>query len=124
MAHKTAVLCDHKTTMAIVQHLLKKLGFSVFMAASGKKGLILIREKKPQLVITDVDNPARNGIGILRGLTSGGSESPLVIAFTFNESPEHHAKVKALGAREVIVKPFKPADLAKKVQALMEKGTL
>ena len=124
MPHMTAVLCDHKTTMTIVQHLLKKLGFSVFMATNGKKGLALVHEKKPQLVILDVDNAVRNGLGLLRGLKPEGPGNPWIMAFTFNENPADHAKVKALGAREVIVKPFKPVDLAQRVKMLMKEGKL
>ena len=125
MTNKKAVLCDDdKTTTLIIKHLLEKLGFSVSMAANGKEGLALIQAEAPQLLILDLDMPVKNGMGVLQDLQPSGKNGPYIIVLSAHENQEDHAQVQALGAQEVVVKPFKPADLVKKVEALVKEGKI
>ena len=125
MDNKKAVLCDDdKTTMLIVKHLLEKLGFSVSMAADGKEGLALVQAQKPQLLILDLDMPVKNGIGVLQDLQQSGKNGLYIIVLSAHENQEDHAQARALGAQEVVVKPFKPADLVKKVDDLVKEGKI
>jgi len=41
-----------------------------------------------------------------------------------HESQEEHDQLQALGAKEVVVKPFIPAALVKKVQKLIKEGKI
>jgi DNA-binding response OmpR family regulator len=125
MDAKKVVLCDDdKTTTLILKHLLTKIGCSVSMAANGAEGLALLSSSKPDLLILDLDMPVKNGMAVLEELQKKGGPVPYIIVLSAHESPDDHKKVLSLGAREAVVKPFKPADLVSKVENLVKEGKI
>lgn len=125
METKKAVLCDDdKTTALIIRRLLAKIGFSVFMASNGEEGLALIHAEKPQLLILDLDMPVKNGIAVLEDLQKNPVDNVYTIILSSHESQEDHNQAQALGAKEVVIKPFAPADLVKKVKELIKEGKI
>jgi DNA-binding response OmpR family regulator len=125
MDAKKVVLCDDdKTTTLILKHLLTKIGLSVSVANNGAEGLVALGTEKKDLLILDLDMPVKNGIGVLEELQKNGGPVPYIIVLSAHESPEDHKKVVGLGARETMVKPFKPADLVVKVEGLIKEGKI
>jgi len=125
METKKAVLCDDdKTTALIIRRLLAKIGFSVFIAGNGEEGLALIHAEKPQLLILDLDMPVKNGIAVLEDLQSKSVADLYTIILSSHEDQKVHDQVQALGAKEVVVKPFTPAALVKKVKGLIKEGKI
>jgi DNA-binding response OmpR family regulator len=120
---KKVVLCDDdKTTTLIVKHLLTKIGFSVTTANNGAEGLARINTETPDLLILDLDMPVKNGIAVLEELKAKSGPAPYIIVMSAHESPEDQKKVLGLGAREMVIKPFKPADLVEKIEGLVKEG--
>jgi two-component system alkaline phosphatase synthesis response regulator PhoP len=125
MDKKKAVLCDDdKTTMLIMKHLLGKIGFSVSVAGNGGDGLALLNSEKPQLLVLDLDMPVKNGMEVLKTMQKVHGASPYVIVLSAQENPKDRDQVHSLGAEEMIVKPFKPAELVGKIEALMKEGKI
>ena len=125
METKKAVLCDDdKTTALIIRRLLAKIGFSVFIAGDGDEGLALIHAEKPQLLILDLDMPVKNGIAVLEDLQKAPVDDLYTIILSSHEDQQVHDQVQALGAEEIVVKPFTPADLVKKVKGLIKEGKI
>ena len=125
METKKAVLCDDdKTTALILRRLLAKIGFSVFIAGDGEEGLALIHAEKPQLLILDLDMPVKNGIAVLEDLQKNPLADMYTIVLSSHEDRQVHDQVQGLGAEEVVVKPFTPADLVKKVKGLIKEGKI
>jgi DNA-binding response OmpR family regulator len=125
MDNKKAVLCDDdKTTMIIVKHLLTKIGLAVFTADNGDVGLALLASEKPNLLVLDLDMPGKSGFDVLRAMEKVHGESPYVIVLSAQENPKDLETVRQLGAEELIIKPFKPAELVSKIEALMKEGTV
>lgn len=56
---------DDQSTREQLARVVGKEGFSVLTAQDGKKALEFITHKKPEIVITDLDLPFVNGMGIL-----------------------------------------------------------
>ena len=125
METKKAVLCDDdKTTAMIIRRLLAKIGFSVFIAGDGEEGLALIHAEKPQLLILDLDMPVKNGIAVLEDLQKTPVADLYTIILSSHEDKQVRDQVQGLGAEEVVVKPFTPADLVKKVEGLIKEGKI
>lgn len=59
------VMGDDAGTRMLVGQVLKKDGFDGWAAEDGAKGLALIREHKPDLVVSDVQMPEMNGFQVL-----------------------------------------------------------
>lgn len=119
MDQPKVVLCDDdRTSTLILKRLLEKAGFSVFPGNNGKEGLALVRAHHPRLLILDLDMPVKNGIQVLQELRETGESLPYILVLTARESAEDEAQVKSLGAREMLVKPFKPSELVEKLRGL------
>ena len=120
-----AVLCDDdRVSSLILKRLLEKAGFLVSTAANGKEGLERIRADKPQLLVLDLDMPVKNGFQVLEDLKAAKDMLPYTLVLTAHESAEDDAQVKSLGAKGMVIKPFNPAELIKKLQTLAREGHL
>lgn len=125
MTPKTAVICDDDGTLRqIYLHILKKQGFAVTPGADGQEGLDAIRSVRPSLVILDLDMPVKGGLAVLRELHAEGFIGPHIIILSARENADLHAEVRALGASDVMVKPFSPPDLVKKIESLVQEGKI
>ena len=125
MSGKKAVVCDDDTTMQrIVQRILEKQGFEVRAASNGQDGLGLVRAEKPNLLVLDLDMPVKGGLDVLRDLRREGGQGPYVIVLSNHEGREEQSQVKGLGAQDVMIKPFNPADFVTKIQGLVKGGLI
>ena len=59
------VIDDDAGTRLLVSQVLKKEGYQVMAAEDGAKGLALIRQHKPDLVVSDVQMPFLDGFEVL-----------------------------------------------------------
>lgn len=96
-------------------------GFTVNLCSSGQEALEKAVGFSPDLVLLDVMMPSMDGpttLSELRKITEL-ARTP-VIFMTAKVQPQEVASYKALGAIDVIAKPFDPMSLASKVQEIWE----
>ena len=96
------------------------MGFSVGIAKSGREGLKMIEENKPDLVILDIIMPDGDGFFVLKKIRENQKIKDIpVIMHTnlYNESDKEEAL--KLGARKYVVKaqttPKQLAEIVKKI---------
>jgi len=94
-------------------------GFSVLACGSGAEALARFAELAPDLVLLDVMMPGMDGPATLEALRRlpGGSTTPVVF-MTARVQAHEVSRYKALGAVEVISKPFDPMRLAETVREI------
>ncbi len=93
-------------------------GVKVRACGSGAEALKSVDEFKPQLVLLDVMMPDMDGPGVLAALrTRPGSAGIPVIFLTAKAQPEEIEKLRALGAIDILAKPFDPMTLTNDVRA-------
>jgi len=103
---KTILLIDDDTSLLrVTEYNLSQAGFVVLAAASGKKGLQLFREKKPDVVVTDVQLGDIDGLEILKEIKEKQSDVPVIVITAFG-SIELAVRAMHLGAFTFIAKPF------------------
>ena len=116
---KILVVDDSTTMRQMVAFTLTSAGHEVVEAPDGNKALGIAKERKFDLVITDVNMPGMNGIDLvqsLRGLPD--CKFIPILVLTTEAGAELKQKGKAAGATGWIVKPFNPEvllDTLKKV---------
>ncbi len=94
-------------------------GLEVDTAASGTDALALAGTIRPDLVILDVMMPGMDGPTTLGKLREVFGSSPVPTVFlTARSEASELTRLRALGAVEVITKPFDPMDLAERVRAI------
>ena len=97
-------------------------GFTLEICSSGKEALDKISAFQPQLMLLDVMMPGMDGpttLGELRKLPQF-STTPAVF-MTAKVQTSEVAGYKAIGAVDVIPKPFDPMTLSTQVQAIWER---
>ena len=93
-------------------------GFSVRACGSGQEALQSVDEFKPQLMLLDVMMPDMDGPGVLAALRARQDSAGIPVIFlTAKAQPEEIEKLRALGAIDILAKPFDPMTLAGDVRA-------
>ncbi len=115
------VIEDNDSVRQNVADFLELSGHSVSQAASGDKGLDMIRTGKPNLVICDIQIPELDGYDVLKAVRSEReiSQTPFIF-LTARTEREDFRKGMNLGANDYITKPFKMDELLDAVNARLK----
>ena len=101
------VVDDNESVRTILAESLEYQGFRVSTAADGQHAWDLLQHKpfSYDLVLTDMQMPAMNGIELLSKIMT---ESPWVkvVVMTGAQDPELKIQAELLGAFAVLFKPF------------------
>lgn len=112
------VMEDDAGTRTLVASVLKKDGHDVLTAEDGAKGLLLVQEHRPDLVISDIQMPEVNGFQVLSALRSKPKLADIpVILLTSLQERAHMRIGMTTGADDYITKPFRPGELREAVAA-------
>jgi len=90
-------------------------------AENGLEALELIRERKPDLVVTDIRMPGLNGIELLERLRGEGIETPVILLTGYAEF-EYAQKAVRWGACAYILKPVERDELIAAVEDGLARG--
>lgn len=94
-------------------------GFTVEVCSSGDEAIARAPAFQPQFILLDVMMPGMDGPTTLKRLRGLPQTASTPIAFmTAKVQPNEVAQYKALGAVEVIPKPFDPMTLAGRVEEI------
>jgi CheY-like chemotaxis protein len=112
------VLIDDDDTMrAVLARSLESLGHRLWATDSGAAGVRLVRDHRPDLVLTDLVMPDMDGFEIIDELRGISPQLP-VIAITGGSRFSVHTLVcmaRQLGATETLIKPFTIEELQQAV---------
>lgn len=114
---------DEPDIQTVARLALETLGgFTVEICSSGNEALSRAPGFQPQLILLDVMMPVMDGpatLRMLRGMPQF-ADTP-VIFMTAKVQPSEVAGYKAIGAVDVIPKPFDPMTLSVQVQAIWQR---
>ena len=108
---------DHRSLQELVRIALERLGdYAVCTAPDGFRAIELAVGFDPDLILLDLDLPRRDGVETLAVLrdTEGLRDVP-VMFLTAAVDPEVTARLRSLGACEVLAKPIRPRALVSAV---------
>lgn len=112
---------DHEATLYAKSRVLQRAGFQVIEAQTGEETLRLVEERRPHLVLLDVNLPDVSGIEICRRIKSRDTSVMtlvLQISASFLSSSD---KARALegGADNYLTEPVEPEELVATVNSLL-----
>lgn len=106
------VLDDAPDMRQILSRLADRHGFEVIEAADGISGLELAKERRPDLILLDIEMPRMNGFEFLEALRADASFSDIpVIMISSRSGEKHRGQAATLGVRAFLGKPFKEREL-------------
>ena len=109
---------DDNAIRTIVAELLEFLGYEVALAINGIEALAVFIENSFDLVLTDFEMPAMDGLS-LAGHIKGRSPGTPVILLTGSDREAVLRKVERGPVDSVIFKPFKMEELQRAVQGAL-----
>ncbi len=104
----------------VVSFTLRRAGFEVALAHDGRAALERFREVAPQIVILDLELPELDGLEVCRAIRAQ-SDTPIIM-LTVRDSDEDVVRGLELGADDYITKPFSPAQLVARAQAVVRRS--
>ncbi len=123
MARKILVIDDEKLIRwTLEQHLVKE-GYDVASAESAEKGLALIAEEAPDLILLDNRLPEMSGLEMLEKLKVQ-ERGLMVIMITAYGMVETAVKAMKFGAYDYISKPFNLEEITLVIRKALEAGSL
>ncbi len=103
---------DSASVRQMVSYTLKTNGYDVIEAADGKDALNKLDGRKVDMIITDLNMPNLDGIGIIKAARAISNCRFIPIIMLTTESQDSKKKEgKEAGATGWIVKPFQPEQL-------------
>ncbi len=110
---RTILMVDDDDVLLMVMHMVfERNGFNVINADNGLAGLSAIREKTPDIIITDLMMPVMDGLTFIAAVrkTEGTAAIP-IIAISAMKGDELPKKAMEAGANQFCIKPFSPESL-------------
>jgi DNA-binding response OmpR family regulator len=124
MGKRILLIDDDDLVRTTIQSILESAGYEVIQAADGEQGVDVYRTHAPDLVITDILMPNKEGIETIRDLKRC-DPAPRVIAISGgdrNGNVQFLQMAEKLGADRILAKPFRKAALLEMVDALLSDG--
>jgi len=120
MSKRVLVVEDEADIRRLVSIKLKGAGYEVSTASDGEEGLEAAVREQPDLLVSDVMMPKKDGYTMVREVREAlGAKAPIVIMLTARGQDTDVATGLDSGADDYIVKPFAPRELIARIQVVM-----
>ena len=113
---------DDENIRDLIVYTLENTGFQAQGFEDGKCFRAALGHEKPDLVLMDVMLPGEDGVSLLKDLRANSETEAIPVIMVTAKGAEFD-KVKALdlGADDYVTKPFSPAELTARVDALIRR---
>lgn len=125
MNENIMIVDDDKSLRELLEIILKKEGYNVFLCEDGKVALEKILEENLEVdaVITDILMPNVDGLTLIQRLKKTNPDVPIIV-ITANTNLEVAIEALKEGAYDYITKPFKNDELKMILRNAIEKSYL
>src|SRR5581483_8605259 len=115
------VVDDEPTIAEIVARYLERAGYRTRVAGDGASAIQSAAADRPDLVVLDLMLPGVDGLEVMRRLREQTPERVAVILLTARGEESDRVIGLRLGADDYVVKPFSPAELVARVDAVLRR---
>lgn len=123
MSKTTCILVvdDEPAVLAIFSEALRTAGYKVLKASTGRQGLQVARERRPDVVLLDVVLPDLSGIEVCRQIKADADLRDVSVVLCSGEATSVADRVDGLetGADDYLAKPVNPAELLARIRTLV-----
>jgi two-component system cell cycle response regulator DivK len=121
--HLILVVEDNELNLKLVRDVLRFAGYEVMEARTGEQGVALAAERRPDLVLMDLQLPGIDGTEALRQLrASSPTQEVPVLAVTAFAMREDRERAFRSGFDGYVEKPFSPRELPAQVRSFLQTG--
>ena len=94
---------DNDEILEIIGMLMEGTDYHLLTVNDSSKAVAMCLEKKPDLVLMDINMPGLNGFEVTKKLRSSGFNNPIVV-LTASESDDDRKQAKTAGCTDYILK--------------------
>jgi DNA-binding response OmpR family regulator len=118
---KILVIEDDVLVRNMIDKVLRHGGFDVVTAEDGVRGMTSFRSERPDLVLTDIIMPEREGIATIVEMRRECPDAKIIAMSGGGRigSADFLGMAKKLGANDIIPKPFLPQELLRRIKACL-----
>jgi two-component system cell cycle response regulator DivK len=114
---------DNEKNLKLVRDVLQVKGYETVDAGTAETGIEIAREKKPDLVLMDIQLPGMNGIDALKALRADPATAAIpIVAITASVMQTDRQQIVGAGFDGFIEKPVNLKNLLDTVQQAVQKG--
>ncbi len=113
------VVEDERDIREVLRRYLERAGLSVLTTGTGAEAIRLLTSAPPDLVVLDLGLPDVDGTEVLREIRAAGH--PPVVVLTARSTVEDRIHGLQQGADDYVTKPFSPAEVVLRVQAVLHR---
>jgi len=114
------VVEDERDIREVLRRYLERAGLSVLTTGTGAEAIRLLTSAPPDLVLLDLGLPDVDGTDVLREIHAAGR--PPVLVLTARSTVDDRIHGLQLGADDYVTKPFSPAEVVLRVQAVLHRS--
>ena len=114
------VVEDERDIREVLRRYLERAGLSVLTTGTGAEAIRLLTSAPPDLVVLDLGLPDVDGTDVLREIHAAGR--PPVLVLTARSTIDDRIHGLQLGADDYVTKPFSPAEVVLRVQAVLHRS--
>ncbi|HEU4385943.1 MAG TPA: response regulator [Anaeromyxobacteraceae bacterium] len=119
---KILVVDDDPAIRAVCAEILSNHGYEVHEASSCAEAVQAVRERRPDLLLVDVQLPDGDGFGLLESLAEERALDRFAAVFlSAMGQPADKVRGLRLGAADYLVKPFDAMELVARVDAVLRR---
>jgi DNA-binding response OmpR family regulator len=115
------VVDDEPTIAEVVARYLERAGYRARVASDGLSAIEAAARQRPDLVVLDLMLPGLDGLEVMRRLRDQDRDRIAVILLTAKGEESDRVIGLRLGADDYVVKPFSPAELVARVDAVLRR---
>ena len=116
------IIEDNEKNRKLVRDVLQAKGYKTLEAVTGEEGVKLAKEKRPDLVLMDIQLPGINGIEAFKQIRADAATKAIpVIALTASVTPTDRSAISAAGFDAFLGKPINLKEFVDTVKRLIEK---
>jgi two-component system cell cycle response regulator DivK len=110
---------DNPANLKLARVVLERAGYAVLEAMDAEAGLALAREKRPDLILMDIQLPGMDGLTATSELKRDPATATIpVIALTAHAMKGDEEKIREAGCDGYLAKPFRYPELLERVAAM------
>lgn len=119
------VVEDIKSNMYLVSFILKKAGYNVLQAWSGEEGVAIAVEKRPDLILMDLQLPGIDGLEAAKKIRASGVDGTIpIIALTSFAMTGDRKRALAAGCTGYIEKPINTTTILSEIENFLHRKTI
>lgn len=111
------IIEDNENNRVLITRLLEKAGYRTLQATTGRQGVEMALQHKPDFIILDIQLPDIDGLEVLRKIRASeiGNTIPVIAMTSFAMSGDRE-KFLAAGCDEYIEKPIDPLTVISQIK--------